>query len=167
MMPVGAYIHAKPDGTPFYVGKGVLQRAMKVGRKNNWYKNVVSKYGKENILKTFVECSNESIAFELEVGLIKTLKRNGYTLTNMTNGGEGISGFKMPEYEIERRKNSPSPTLGKKFTEEHRAKLSAAKVGKKTWNTGKKLTEEHRLKLVEAAKNRKVTRSRNEKGQYQ
>jgi len=37
--------------------------------------------------------------------------------------------------------------LGMKFSAEHRAKLSAAKLGKTPWNKGKEFTEEHRKNL--------------------
>lgn len=57
---------------------------------------------------------------------IKTSRAIGMNLTNGTEGGEG------------------GPTmLGKKFSSEHRAKLSASQKGK----TRKKLTPEHRAKL--------------------
>lgn len=57
-------------------------------------------------------------------------------------------------------------STGKKFTEEHRKKLSEAKLGKPVWNKGRSWTEEEKQKLSESAKNRKVIRARNEKGQY-
>lgn len=66
----------------------------------------------------------------------------------------------------EARLGKPSWSLGKTFTDEHKAKLSAAKLGKFSWNKGRSWSEEERQKLSESAKNRKVGRQRNEKGQY-
>ena len=104
-----AYIHCKPDGTPFYVGKGNLRRSKEVSRKNVWHTSIVNKYGKENIGIAKLECSSEKIAFDLEKGLIKCLRRQDIKLTNTTNGGEGSSGYK--------------------FTEERKAKISARMKG--------------------------------------
>lgn len=55
---------------------------------------------------------------------------------------------------------------GKKFSNEHRAKLSAAKIGVEPWNKNRSWTLEEKTKLSEAAKNSKIVRQRNEKGQY-
>ena len=76
-----AYVHARPETTDatgiFYVGKGTRARALSVtrGRRNPHYKNVVRKYGEVNILVGMVECSSEAIAFDLERGLLKCLRR--------------------------------------------------------------------------------------------
>ena len=66
-----AYVHCKPDNTPFYVGKGTMRRAKYLGERNNHHKATVKKYGKENIAIGVLECSSEELAFELEKGLIK------------------------------------------------------------------------------------------------
>jgi len=86
-----AYVHARPDGTVFYVGKGTRQRAfeMSAGRRSNHHQRIVSKHGKENILVGLMECSSAEIAFELEKGLIKCFRRMGVALCNHTDGGEG------------------------------------------------------------------------------
>jgi hypothetical protein len=86
-----AYVHCKPNEIPFYVGKGSLRRAKYLGERNNHHKSIVSKYGRSNILIGMLECSNESIAFELEKGLIKCLRRMNVKLANYTDGGEGGS----------------------------------------------------------------------------
>lgn len=95
-----AYVHAKPDTEDasgiFYVGKGLERRARKVVRNessNRHYKHTVAKYGAENIMVGMLPCSTETIAFDLEKGLIKCLRRMGVELTNMTDGGEGSSGY--------------------------------------------------------------------------
>jgi len=154
MMPVGAYIHAKPDGTPFYVGKGDRYRMGGMHGRNKRHTNTVKKHGRLNILKSFIECSSEAIALDLEVGLIKTLRRNGYDLANMTDGGEGVRGYKHdPEVvartaeknrgrvqSAEERKARSVALLGKKKghrSAEHNAKVGAAIKGRKWYNNGK------------------------------
>lgn len=148
-----AYLHCKPDGTPFYVGKGSFRRSKKLYGRNEHHTRTVEKYGKENILIGRIECSNDEIAYELEKGLIKCLKQSGLQLTNKTQGGLG--GFQ----------NQVPWNKGKTFSEEHRAKLSAARLGKTPWNKGKPFSDEAKLKMSEAAK-RRPERQRNEKGQY-
>ena len=93
-----AYIHCKPDGTPFYVGKGVRARYKNFTYRNQYHKRVVAKYGQENILITKMDCSDNKIALELEIGLIKCLKRMGFSLANLTDGGEGTVGWKCPDH---------------------------------------------------------------------
>ena len=136
-----AYIHCRPDGTPFYVGKGTLERSLRTSYRNPYYKNIVNKYGKKNILKGFIECSSEQIALDLEQGIIKCFKRMGVKLTNMTDGGEGISGHRHTEEtkriigeaarkamtgyvpSAEARANMSKAAKGRKHTEATKAKL--------------------------------------------
>lgn len=91
MSGVYTYLHAKPDGTVFYVGKGTRQRAfeMSKGRRNTYHHRVTSKVGKQNVLIGLIECSSSEIAFKLEKGLIKLLRAQGAVLCNHTDGGEG------------------------------------------------------------------------------
>lgn len=92
-----AYLHARPNTEDasgiFYVGKGKEGRCYSLKRNNPHYANVVRKYGAENILVSKLECSSEEIAFELEKGLIKCFRKMGVKLTNVSDGGEGPSGF--------------------------------------------------------------------------
>lgn len=155
MSKIGAYIHAKPNGVPFYVGKGTPGRMGRLTKnRNNWHKNITNKYGLDNIQCVFIECSNEQNAFDLEIGLIKLLKANGYTLCNMTLGGEGVSGYKRKPEDVERvrqkligRVQSPEERAmrsralkgikkSKPRTKEHRAKLGLASKGKNWYNNG-------------------------------
>lgn len=84
-----AYLHCKPDGTPFYVGKGAMRRAKYLGERNGYHQNIVKKYGAKNILIGTIECSSSAIAYQLEQGIIKCLKRSGVVLCNLTAGGDG------------------------------------------------------------------------------
>jgi hypothetical protein len=92
-----AYVHCKPDGSPFYAGKGYLHRAQRVGRNNVHYRNIIAKYGKENILIEVTPCQSEAEAFLREQLIIKSLRGAGIKLTNRTDGGEGVSGLKFTE----------------------------------------------------------------------
>ena len=143
-----AYIHCKPDGSPFYVGKGTYKRSTTTKTRNKYYNSVVNKYGSKNILIGKLECSSEKIAFELEKGLIKCLRNMGVQLTNMTDGGDGIKGF----FHSEETKNKISQAnkiahAGRKFP-----KIASEKAAKA--NKGSKRSLETRLKMSEAAKKR-------------
>lgn len=123
-----AYIHARPDGTPFYVGKGFGKRAHTMRQRRQWHENIVSKHGAENILVGVYPCSTEAFAFELEVGLIKTLRRMGHELVNLTSGGEGATGRKHRPESIEKMRRVQK---GKVISPEAREKMAAAKRGVK------------------------------------
>jgi len=154
-----AYIHCKPNGIPFYVGKGALRRVKYLGERNPYHKSTVEKYGKENILIGKLECSSDAIAFELEKGLIKCLKASGIKLTNFTDGGEGTSN---PTPETRKRLSEAAKKRGiseackeakvkalkgKPLSENHKNLL-------KLRQTGKIFTEEHRRNISISAKKR-------------
>lgn len=88
MIEYYAYIHCRPDGSPFYVGKGTKRRAHWLKGRNNHHQNIVNKYGIENISIGKIECSSEKIALDLECGIIKCFNRMGIKLCNKTLGGE-------------------------------------------------------------------------------
>lgn len=85
------YAFCKPDGTPYYIGKGHGNR-MNSMRRSELCKRHVAKYGKN--LRYIEKDMTEESAFELEKFLISELgridKKTG-VLTNHTDGGEGAS----------------------------------------------------------------------------
>lgn len=93
-MPFCAYIHAKPTGEIFYVGKGTHARAHNLNprHRNKWHGRIVNKHGSKTISIGTIDCSSEETAFSLEIGLIKCLRRMGVQLVNQTDGGQGQSG---------------------------------------------------------------------------
>jgi len=123
-----AYLHARPNTEDasgiFYVGKGKGGRSHDLSPRNIYHANVLAKHGGD-VLVGRLTCSSEKVAFDLEVGLIKCLKRMGVRLTNQTNGGEGTSGLAQ--------------------TEDHRSKIGAGNRGKvRSAETLKKLSESHK-----------------------
>jgi len=160
-----AYIHCKPDDTPFYVGKGAWRRVRYFGERNPHHKNVVSKYGKENLFYGALECSDDKTAYVLEQGLIKCLRRSGVSLVNRTDGGDGG--------------RNPTPETRAKLSEAakkrgvsaacHEAKVKALKGRKLTTEQkeairqrqiGKVFTEEHRKNISISAKKRGMDAAR-------
>lgn len=157
--PRFAYVHCKPDGTVFYVGKGALRRVKNLRERNEYHRRVVAKYGKNNILIGMLECSSEQIAFDLERGLIKCLKRQGVSLANCTDGGEGGSN---PRPETRAKLSAAAKERG--VSEACRSATVAARKGKplseaqrrKQSETMKGIvfSEEHKRNISAAAKKR-------------
>jgi hypothetical protein len=130
-----AYVHCKPTGVPFYVGKGALRRAKYLGERNQHHKNIVAKYGAKNILIGFMECSTPEIAYELEAGIIKCLRNSGVELCNLTAGGDGGK--------------SPSEETRKRLSEaaKKRGVSEACQIAKVASKKGKPLAQEQKEKL--------------------
>ncbi len=149
MSKVGAYLHCRPDGTPFYVGKGTIKRMCDMSTRNPHHKNVTAKHGRVNILKGFMECSSDSIALDLEVGLIKCFKRIGVELTNYSDGGD--SGSKGYEWTAEQRAKQSLSHTGKVLKESHKKAISEANKGKAKPTR----TAEHIKNLGDKMKNRR------------
>lgn len=150
------YIHCKPDGTPFYVGKGRLNRAKYLShRRNDHHKKIVAKYGKENIGVFIFPCDSEAQALADEMQHIAQLRKEGYELANYTDGGEGHSGLKWSEERRQKALGRPSWNKGLKMPAESRANMSAALVGnKRAVGHTFKDTEETRAKKSAAQKAR-------------
>lgn len=125
------YIHKKPDGTPFYVGKGHGKRAYNFYRRSEWHKNIVAKYGQSNIIIEIINCLNELQAFDLEKIYIKQFKLSGVCLVNLTDGGEGTSGLVRGHPSDDHKKKNGDARRGKKQSEETKRKRSDALKGKK------------------------------------
>jgi hypothetical protein len=159
-----AYIHLKPDGVPFYVGKGNDNRwkYLAPSWRNVYHARIVKKYGAENILKAKLDCSSEKIALELEQGLIKCFEKQGIKLVNFTKGGEGISGHSPSE---ETRKKLSDALRGRPKSEQTKILVGLANRGKKRSDAhklavsiaqlGRKASEETKAKMSKSAKGKK------------
>lgn len=92
------YLHRKPSGEIFYIGKGKKARAYdKSGRSAHW-QSLVSKYGYE--IEILYKDLSEIESFQIEVDVIGMLKltRQGGTLINQTLGGVGAKGIFCNEH---------------------------------------------------------------------
>ena len=173
-----AYIHRRPDGSAFYVGKGCGRRAFDMCSRNQHHKRIVAKIGKENVNIEVLPAESESHALALEAALIKIMKRHGYSIANMTNGGEqGPNGYKhTPEAKERIRQSSVGRKhmAGKKPSIESVDKNRAAalvqwekiRVGeiappKRIGRRGERTTAEHRreLKNISQRKRRAIAKS--------
>lgn len=87
------YLHKKLNGEVFYVGKGKGRRAYSKHSRNPHWNNIVNKHG--FVAEIVLSGLQEWYAFELEKDMISYygLKSDGGTLVNMSDGGEGNSGY--------------------------------------------------------------------------
>lgn len=161
------YIHYKKDNTdPFYIGKGKGNRFCSRSNRNKWWKNIVEKHDFNAQILAYWETEKE--AFEHEKFLISCFKDLGHKLVNMTDGGEGSSGWiPTPEWRLKRsehqrklfsdKNNNPMSnevsrnkksltSKGKKLSDEHKKKISDSLMGNK-YSLGKNLSEDHKKKI--------------------
>ena len=90
------YAHYTPQGRLFYIGKGSENRAHSAAGRNDYWKKVVTKYGRPDV-QILANWDTEQEAFDHEVLLIDCFKELGHKLCNISNGGEGPSGLKHSE----------------------------------------------------------------------
>lgn len=146
------YEHWRPDkDLCFYVGKGSGDRAWGFHRRNAYYKNIVAKLARLGMcveVRMVASALREPEALQLEVDRIKFWRGVGIRLTNVTEGGEGVSGLKHSPA----TKAALSVRLKGKKNPEHSARLK-----------GRKLTPVHRKKIAESMKGRPVSEETREK----
>lgn len=85
------------------MGKGRPRRAFDFApsRRTRHHKNIVAKYGRDNIRIDVVPLKDEALAFEYERLVIKIMRNYGKALVNLTDGGEGASGRPMSAKQAE------------------------------------------------------------------
>jgi group I intron endonuclease len=128
-----------------YIGKTITllrQRKanhLKQAKENTdrmYFHNALRKYGKENFIWEIIyEGLSEQYLSKKEKFYIKELNTrwpNGY---NLTDGGEGLSGYKHPKETIKLLSNLKK---GIKWAEEQKRKLSNSLQGENNPNFGKK-----------------------------
>lgn len=169
------YAHYKPEGGLFYIGKGAGNRAYDMKMRNKYWHNVVAKYGNPHV-EILANWDLEEEALDHEKLLISCFKDMGYKLANLTDGGEGISGYKHTneaKQKMRGRTGEKHPMFGKPKSIEVKLKISQAKIGKKqTEEFKKKISEkfkgrifsaEHLKKISESLKGREFTQEHKDK----
>lgn len=91
------YTHRKPSTADiFYVGKGKGGRSHSTKSRNPHWRNITEKHG-GFCVDIVVSNVDEELAFLIEMELIDKLRQDGVCLANMTDGGDGVSGYKNPK----------------------------------------------------------------------
>jgi hypothetical protein len=147
-----AYVHIRPGADAhgaFYVGKGRDRRSHDFSRRNLHHTHIINKYGPENIDVAQIECSSEALAFDLERGLIRCLRKMGVNLVNATDGGEGVSGLRHSE---QSRAQMSAKRVGKSPSEETKTKMSEVRRGQANHFFGKSHSDETKKRISEAKK---------------
>lgn len=148
----------------FYVGKGKGGRAYSRGGRNSHWNNIVAKLeriGSGYEVKLVKTGLTEPESFSLEKERIVFWK-DRVDLCNKTDGGDGVSGLVMSDYSrqkmSEKAKGRPGniTMLGRKHSDETRAKMSAA-------HKGKQKSAEHAAKVGASHKGRKLSENHIEK----
>jgi len=139
------YVHIRLDTNKvFYVGKGKLRRAKSKQHRNKYWNNVVNKCGYKVIFVKKNITEEESI--NLEIKLIKNYRDKGYKLTNLTDGGDGLSGYKYTDEQKIKLSNSLKETF------KNIVPYMTGRFGDKHPNYGKKASLETRKRLSDSHK---------------
>lgn len=108
-----------------------------------------------------IETCDYKIAHELEIFWIKEFnswRGNNQFGLNLTTGGKGTANRLLTGNSLKRRIGSRSgeknANFGKKFTDEHRLKLSLARKGKPSPNKGRVHTLQSRINMSKGLKGR-------------
>lgn len=164
------YAYLREDGTPYYIGKGKGNRIFSTNNR------IISTPKNKNMIIFLKKNLTEEEAFKHETYMISIFGRKDLKtgiLRNMTNGGDGISGYNHTEKTKILISNSHK---GKKLTEEHKKKVGDSLRGKKKkplsdetkkklslslkgrngWNKGKPFSDEVKRKMSESNKGRQT-----------
>lgn len=144
------YQHTFLNGS-VYVGKGKGRRAHSLDRKRlpKWWATY-TKYGAPDV-KIVEKELNEAQAVALEISLISRLRSAGVALCNLTDGGEGLSGYVVS---IETKEKLRAANLGRVVSLETRQKIKDSKANISDL-TRAKLSAAHTGKVQSADTKRK------------
>ena len=115
-------------------------------------KERISKYGKENFVKEILgEFDDRTIAHQVENQYIEKFRNDEKCLNIACDHKFGTysnkTRAKIGAANAIALRGEKNPNFGKTFSEETRAKLSAAHRGEKNYNFGKHLSDEHKAKI--------------------
>lgn len=155
------YLHFRPDGSLFYIGKGTKKRAWNFTRsRSRGYKHTRDKHGAKNIEVLVFPRDSEKQALEDEKSWIAIAREAGERLVNLADGGIGGKTYSPTP---EQRAANGQRQRGRTHSEETKAlmrasavqrnsdpgylaKLSTSLMGNRR-GLGHTVSEEHKAKL--------------------
>jgi hypothetical protein len=146
------YAHINKDTNKiFYIGKGFENRYKSTDRRNSYWHNIVSKHDFNAEILAYWDTEKE--ALDHEMLLISCFKDMGYKLANMTDGGEGTSGYKHSlETKIKMSKKTLSEQTRKKIGLAHFGMKRSAEAKKNMSNAQKSILNRQRPPCSEETK---------------
>ena len=157
------YMYLDLDNVPFYIGKGKnnrykVQNHLKKHNTNAFLRSKLRKVATKNVKIHFLHKNiTEKEAFYWERYWIKYYGRRDKgegTLCNLTDGGEGISGYTHSDEAKQKMRaaheGEKNSMYGKSHTKETRQKIGAV-------HEGKKISDETREKMSKAKMGRTYT----------
>lgn len=150
------YFHKKADdGVIFYVGVGTGRRAYRESNRSQFWKRIVDKHG-YTIEFPHINISQEE-AKVLEIHYISVygrIDRGTGTLCNMTDGGDGRTGYKCTEETKEKMRKAAT---GVKFTDERKRKIGEKSRDRKSWSVLPiEKSEQHKINISNSRKDKKA-----------
>jgi hypothetical protein len=149
------YAYLREDRTPYYIGKGQTNR---IYQKNGKPCGIPKNKSRIIFLKQNL---TEEEAFKHEIYMISVFGRKDLgtgILYNRTDGGDGTTGWIMPDEvkeKIRKIQKGNKNCLGREMSEKTRKKISIANKGKLSHWKGKKLPAEAVAKMKANLPNRK------------
>lgn len=159
---------------PFYVGKGKGNRIKNHTSNRELNRNClktgkIKKLLKKNLEPLSIKISSdlhEEIAFKEESILIMGIGRMDMglgSLCNMTNGGEGSSGYRPSEESKKKHSELMKKRVGWNHSEETKKKMSLAQKGKPSPLKDRKYSEEEKAIIYDSRRGKPKSEEHNRK----
>ena len=149
------YQHLKADsGEIFYVGKGMGRRAYDSYHRSKYWKNIVAKHG---LTVEFLKLNiTEPESLELEIATIEKYRHQGLQIINMTDGGDGTTGYSHTDEHKRmmstKQSGENNPRYGKEGTRKGALVTPETLERLRLSHLGKKLPEEQKRKIRDSTK---------------